>query len=86
MLLSRGRSLTYLIASSPPRPHFYGMLRADEMLVKARVCEEMANKATDLMSVHALREAARHWRTMAIQLNLLEQHQAYRIIRGRKDE
>jgi hypothetical protein len=46
----------------------------------------MANKATDLMSVHSLREAARHWRTMAIHLNLLEQHQAYRIIRDRKDE
>jgi hypothetical protein len=62
------------------------MLRADEMLVKARICEDMAEKSTDLTIVHALREAARHWRAMAIQLNLLEQHQAYRIIRDRKDE
>jgi hypothetical protein len=61
------------------------MLCGTEMFAKARLCEEMADKASDAMIAHSLHEAARHWRTMAIQLHLLEQHQAYRIIRDRKD-
>jgi len=61
------------------------MLCADEMFAKAELCEEMADQAKSVMIAHAFREAAGHWRTMATQLNLLEQHQAYRIIRDRKD-
>ncbi len=65
---------------------YFEMLCANEMFAKAEVCDEMADKAVDATITHSLREAARHWRTMAIQLNLLEQEQSYRIIRDRKDD
>jgi hypothetical protein len=62
------------------------MLCANEMFAKAELCEGMAKKATDPTAVEPLREAARHWRTMAIHLKALEQEQAYRIIRDRRGD
>jgi hypothetical protein len=56
------------------------MLRAKEMLAKAKQCEAAAYKV-DPLSAPLLRKAAQHWREMAAQLDLLEREQVYRIIR-----
>ncbi|CCE11722.1 hypothetical protein BRAS3843_770020 [Bradyrhizobium sp. STM 3843] len=61
------------------------MLPPDEMRSKAEQCDRMAAKARDEQIAFFFREAADHWRAMAAQLDLLEQEQVYRIIRGRSN-
>ena len=57
------------------------MLRVQEMLVKAKQCEDAAYRAHPI-SPRFFHEAARQWRDMAAQLELLEREQVYRIIRN----
>jgi hypothetical protein len=66
---------------SAGRRHLFGMLCANEMLAMAEQCERMVDKA-DSTSACFLRDAAKQWRAMAAQLELLEQEPAYRIIRN----
>ena len=54
------------------------------MLAKAEQCEQMAAKVEHMVALF-YRQAAEQWRTMAAQLELLEQEQIYRIIRSRPD-
>jgi hypothetical protein len=60
------------------------MLRAEEMLARAKQCDDAADK-TDATISAFYRQAAKQWREMAAQLELLEQQQVYRIIRSRPD-
>ena len=69
---------------SAGRRHLVGMLCANEMLAKAEQCEQMAAKVEPMVALF-YRQAAEQWRTMAAQLELLEQEQIYRIIRSRPD-
>jgi hypothetical protein len=54
------------------------------MLEKAERCEQMADK-TDPTIARFWRDAAKQWKAMAAQLELLEQEPVYRIIRSRKE-
>jgi len=56
------------------------------MLARAEQCERLANKTNDLPTVHALQEAAQHWRTMSVQVDLLEREPSYRMLRARTEE
>jgi hypothetical protein len=60
------------------------MLRAEHMLAKARQCEDAADMAGQTCAVF-YREAAKQWRDMAAQMELLEREPIYRIIRDRED-
>jgi hypothetical protein len=61
------------------------MLQVAEMLDRAERCEAMADGAPDANVVYALRDAAKHWRDMAMLVDLLEREPSYRIIRSRND-
>ena len=60
------------------------MLQAKEMLANAEQCERMADK-TDPTIARFWRDAAKQWKAMAAQLELLEQEPVYRIIRSRRE-
>ena len=53
------------------------------MFARAKQCDDAADKAAPAEAM-CLHEAARHWREMATQLELLEQEPQYRIIRRRQ--
>ena len=61
------------------------MMRPDQMLERANGCEKLADLTGDRVVAHSLREAARQWRAMAVQQDLLEREPVYRRIRNRSD-
>jgi hypothetical protein len=61
------------------------VLRAEEMLAKAKQYDEMADK-TDVTIAPFYGQAAQRWRKMGAQLELLEQEQVYRIIRSQPEK
>ena len=61
------------------------MARIKDMLIRAERCEEMADKVKERDTAYALRDAAQHWRSMAVQMDLLEREPSYRMLRDRTD-
>ena len=59
------------------------MLSVTEMLMRAEQCEEKADKAVNRCTAYALRDAARQWRDLAVQIDLLERDPAYRRLSAR---
>jgi hypothetical protein len=54
------------------------MLRHEEMLDKAKRCDDAARRADPIVA-DFYRDAARHWRQIALQSELLEREPIYRI-------
>lgn len=61
------------------------MTRTNGMLERAEMCEELADKARNPHTAWALRDAAHHWRTVAVRTDLLEREPAYRMLRVRPE-
>jgi hypothetical protein len=57
-----------------------------EMLKQAEACDAMADKAIYPNVAYALRVAANQWRDLAVQMDLLERAQSYRMIRARAEQ
>lgn len=59
------------------------MLRAQELAAKAEQYEKRAAGVTDPLLANSLRQRARQWREMAVELGVLERDPMYRIIHDR---
>jgi hypothetical protein len=59
------------------------MLTFSEMLARADICDDQADRVSDPIVEWMLRGAAQRWRTIAVQMDLLEREPLYRRLRAR---
>ena len=58
------------------------VMQIEDMLTRADRCEDLADRTHSRFTSYSLREAAQQWRTMAVQMYLLEREPSYRMIRS----